>query len=188
MTAMAERISAEEPGRRNAAAAFATALLFVAIGAAVERALWVRIGLPSLPSLVLIANLLAARALRRPFLSPADRVLLLGCLAAAAAVLYSTALGFVAGDVYHAGFSPWAPVVLAIAAAAIAPARIRVALVALLILIAFAGRLLTSVNLFDYLVDPIGGAIAIGWWALQIPAFIRPRSRGKMEPDRSLQN
>jgi hypothetical protein len=180
VTATAERVSAE-PGRQNSAAAFAAALLFVVIGAAVERALWVRIELPSITSLVLIANLGAGRALKRPFLLPADRVFLLGFLAAAAAVLYSTALGFVAGDIYRAGFSPWAPVVLAIAAAAIAPARIRVALVALLILIAFAGRLLPSVNLFDYLVDPIGGAIAIGWWAVRAGAAAMVRLRRGIE-------
>src|SRR5207245_4889402 len=105
--------------------------------------------------------LLCDLALRRqgmPLL--ADRGVLLAIEAAAFVILEPAALGFLPLDLYRLGFSPLAPLVIAVVTAIVF--RPRVALVILAALIAFDFHLLGSTNLWDYLVDPIGGVVAIG--------------------------
>jgi hypothetical protein len=117
------------------------------------------LGTPSIPLLALLLDLVT----RRRLFSPRERRALLIVVAAAAVVLYSSTLGYLPLDVYRAGFSMWAPIALALAALALAPRSLPLACVALATLIAYDIPLFTSVNLFDYAVDPILGIVALGW-------------------------
>ncbi|HEY6136146.1 MAG TPA: hypothetical protein VI670_00110 [Thermoanaerobaculia bacterium] len=115
------------------------------------------LGTPSIPLLALVADLL----LRRRLFSPRERRALLWWSASLSVVLYSGTLGYLPVDVYRAGFSSWAPVALALAAVAIAPRSLPLALTALATLVAYDVPLFRSVNLFDYAIDPILGIVAI---------------------------
>jgi hypothetical protein len=117
------------------------------------------LGTPSITLLALLLDLLT----RRRLYSRRERRALLFFAAAAALVLYSSTLGYVPLDVYRAGFSPWAPIALAAAAIAAAPKSLPLACTFLAVLIAYAVPLFTSVNLFDYAIDPILGIVAIVW-------------------------
>ena len=122
------------------------------------------LGTPSIPLLALLLDLV----LRRRLFTPRERRALLSFAAASAIVLYSSTLGYLPLDVYRAGFSTWAPLLLAAAALALAPRSLPLALTALATLVAYDLPLFTSVNLFDYAVDPILGMIAIVWAVLMI--------------------
>ena len=117
------------------------------------------LGAPSITLLALIVDV----ATRRRLFPPRDRQILLSFTAALALILYSSTLGYVPFDVYRFGFSPWAPVALAAVAIAIAFRSLPLACTALAALIAYDIPLFRSVNLFDYVVDPMVGAVAVGW-------------------------
>lgn len=136
------------------------------------------IGIPSITSILLIADLIARPRLR--VLSD-DRRLLLGFAAAAAAVLYPSALGFVPVDLYRMGFAPIAPLILATVAVCIADRHARFSCVILVILIAFDLHLLGGTNLWDYVVDPFVGVIGIVWAAFRASSAI-VKVRSAIEP------
>jgi hypothetical protein len=117
------------------------------------------LGAPSITLLALLLDLVT----RRRLFSRREHRALLGFAAAAAIILYGSTLGYLPLDVYRAGFSPWAPVVLAVAAIAVAPRSLPLALTFLATLVAYDAPLFTSVNLFDYAVDPMLGIFAIVW-------------------------
>ena len=104
--------------------------------------------------LVLIADAIAL-LFRRPLLRSQDRRVILGV----AVVVASLAFGF-----YPAGFSRFAPFVVAVGAALIASRFPRTAIAALLVLVAFDLHLLRSRNLFDYGVNPLVAVWAIAYW------------------------
>jgi hypothetical protein len=119
------------------------------------------LGTPSIPLLALVADLV----LRRRLFSPRERRALLWWSAALSLVLYSSTLGYLPVDVYRAGFSSWAPAVLALVAIAVATRSLPLALTALVTLVAYDVPIFRSVNLFDYAIDPMLGIVAIGWAA-----------------------
>ena len=121
------------------------------------------LGTPSIPLLALALDLL----LRHRLFSPRDRRALLWFSAALSLVLYSATLGYVPLDIYRAGFSPWAPLALALLALAAAPRSLPLALTALATLVAYDVPLFASVNLFDYAIDPMLGMVAVGWAAIR---------------------
>ena len=137
-------------------AAVAVALIAVFTKTPLELQFWSAVGMPSIISLSLLCDL-ALRRQGMPLL--ADRGVLLAMEAAAFVILEPAALGFLPLDLYRLGFSPLAPLAIAIVAAIVF--RPRVALVILAALIAFDFHLLGSTNLWDYLVDPIGGVVAV---------------------------
>lgn len=119
------------------------------------------LGTPSVTLVILIADLLLRRFARRALFTLPERRALLAAVAAVSIVLYASTLGYLPLDVYRAGFSMWAPVVLATIAIVVARRSFALACTALAILIAFDVPLFASLNLFDYAVDPIVGLIAI---------------------------
>jgi len=132
------------------------------------------------PSITLLALLLDLAARRRLF-SPRERRALLWFAAIVAPILYSSTLGYLPFDVYRLGFSTWAPVALAVAAIAITPRSLPLALVAFATLVAYDLPLFASVNLFDYAVDPIVGIAAIVWAAattFRRAMVLSPRAAG----------
>lgn len=117
------------------------------------------LGTPSVTLLALLADLLV----RHPLFSRRERGALLAFAAATSLVLYSSTLGYLPLNVYRAGFSMWAPVALALIAIVVAPRSLPIACTALVALVAYDLPLFASVNLFDYVVDPILGIVAIVW-------------------------
>jgi hypothetical protein len=121
------------------------------------------LGTPSVTLLALLADVAARRLFHRALYTPRERAALLLSAATLAVILYGSALGYFPLDVYRAGFSPWAPIVLAAAAAAIATRSLPLACTALAVLVAYDVPLFASVNLFDYGIDPILAMVAVGW-------------------------
>ena len=139
------------------------------------------LGMPSIPLLALILDLL----LRRRVFSARERRALLWFSAALSLILYSSTLGYVPLDVYRTGFSLWAPVVFAALALAVAPRSLPLALTALATLVAYDVPLFRSVNLFDYAIDPMLGIVAIGRAAVSAAGWAlsqRPRRRDAAGP------
>src|SRR5204862_3832089 len=122
-------------------------------GVGARRAAMMRIltllGTPSVTLLALALDLLA----RHRLYSRRERTALLVFAAAASLILYISTLGYLPLDLYRAGFSPWAPVALAIAAIAVAWRSPAIAITALIALVAYDIPVFRSVNLFDYVVD-----------------------------------
>lgn len=130
------------------------------------------LGAPSVTLLALALDLLA----RHKLFSRRERTALLAFVATASLILYSSTLGYLPLDFYRAGFSPWAPAVLAIAAIAVAWRSPAIAITALIALVAYDIPVFRSVNLFDYVVDPILGIVAIVWIiAVSVRAIALPR-------------
>ncbi len=130
--------------------------------------------IPSITSILLIADLIAPQRLK---ILCRDRRLLLGFAAAAAVVLYPSALGLVPLDLYSIGFAPVAPLILATVAACLADRHPRFSCAVLVILIAFDLHLLGGANLWDYVVDPFVGVIGLVWAAFRaLSAIIEVRS------------
>src|SRR4029079_18271615 len=100
------------------------------------------LGTPSIPLLALVADLV----LRRRLFSPRERRALLWWSASLSLVLYSSTLGYLPVDVYRAGFSSWAPAVLALVAIAVAPPSLPLALTALDTLVGYPAPTLTRVH------------------------------------------
>ena len=134
--------------------------------------------IPSVTSILLIADLIVRPRLR---LLSGDRRLFLGFAAAAAVVLYPSALGLVPVDLYRIGFAPVAPLILATVAACLAGRHPRFSCAVLVILIAFDLHLLGGTNLWDYVVDPFLGVIGIVWAALRASSAIL-EVRSAIEP------
>jgi hypothetical protein len=129
-------------------------------------------GVPSITSIVLLLDVIAGRA-GRPLFFTAERRRLLWFVAGMSLVLYPTALGFTPFDLYRLGFSTAAPLVIALLGVFAAVRReIRLAFLAIVILIALDLQLLPSVNAFDYVLDPVIGLIAIGWASVRLMTII----------------
>lgn len=129
-------------------------------------------GIPSITSIVLLLDLALARA-GHPLFFTSERRLLLWFIAITAIVLYPAALGFVTFDVYRLGFSAAAPLVVAALGIAAAFLReTRLGFLALVILIALDFQLLPSVNVFDYVLDPLVGIVAIVWAGVRMMTII----------------
>ena len=77
--------------------------------------------------------------------------------------LYVTTIGGPSYNLYGLGFSPYAPLVLAILAASFAVHAPKAALIALAVLAAYDLHIYRSRNLFDYALDPILVAMATFW-------------------------
>lgn len=149
--------------------AVTAAAMLVLIDGPVARAIATIIGVPSLSSVALLADLAFSRAFDRPLFAGDERRTLLWTMAVASIVLYPSALGFITADVYRLGFDTVAP--WAVAAAGIALAirgQLRLATFAFVVLVALDIHLLPSVNVFDYVVDPLGGLVALVWACIWI--------------------
>ena len=153
------------------------AMLLLLIDGPASRWISMAIGVPSISSIAWLADIACTRALDRPLFSPPERRTLIRTMAILALVLYPTALGYVNVDVYHAGFSALAPLLVAGAGIALAVHReFRLALFALAVLVFFNVQLLPSNNLFDYIVDPLGGVCAAVWTAVQAAKWLSART------------
>ncbi len=157
------------------AAAVSLAFIAEATATPVEMRFWSAVGVPSITSLALLASASLAR-FGLPFFPSADRALLLGMAAAGFVAVNSSALGFLPLDLYRYGFSPLAPMIIAVVAAILlARQQPAAACVVVAALAAFDLRLLGSGNLWDYFVDPIVGIVAIVWLARTAYARLRVR-------------
>ncbi len=116
----------------------------------------------SLTLLAVVADFIGKR-LGHPLLRREDRTILFPTIAVAALLLYLTTFHVLRVDIYRAGFSPFAPLALALAAVLIARRAPRIAWLVLLELVAFDLQLLRSRNLFDYVLDPFVFVMAAGW-------------------------
>lgn len=180
MTAgIADAPLSRQPLARGIAVVAAVAIALAAT-ALIGRTIWSALALPSVTTIVLLLDLVT-----RPFgsrlFTTEDRGVILRLVVAITIPLYATTLAYLPGDLYRIGFSPWCALVIALAAAIIAPRRSRVAGLVLLVLVAFDLHLLPSMNLFDYMVDPIVWLAALGWLGRQtilaIMAGIRNRTK-----------
>jgi hypothetical protein len=115
---------------------------------------WSILAFPSVTT-VLVAVLWPWRATERKGLFPV--------IAVAGIALYVTTIGTPTYNLYGLGFSPYAPLVLAILAASFAVRAPKAALIALAVLVAYDLHLYRSRNLFDYALDPILVATATFW-------------------------
>ena len=125
------------------------------------------------PSITLIALVAGYRLFSRR-----ERIALLSFAASLSLVLYGGTLGYLPFDLYRFGFSPWAPVVLATIGIAVAPRSLPLALTALGALVAYDIPLFRSVNLFDYVVDPVLGLVAVAWVCISTARAAAKRNDG----------
>lgn len=84
-------------------------------------------------------------------------------IAVTGVALYTTTIGSPSFNMYWLGFSPYAPLVLAIAAALAAARAPKIAIIALAVIVAYDLHLYRSRNLFDYAIDPILVMVAAVW-------------------------
>jgi hypothetical protein len=94
---------------------------------------------------------------------PRHHELLFPVIAVAGIALYATTIGTPAFNMYRLGFSPYAPLVLAIVAALGAARAPKIALIVLAVIVAYDLHLYRSRNLFDYAIDPILVLVATVW-------------------------
>ena len=127
----------------------------------------------SVPTLALLAAVLAARFAPRPLLAPDDRGALYAWAAAVGLVLYPLTLGLTVWDPYALGYRPRLLLVVT-AALVIAWWRRRrgAALVLAAGVAAFGTGLMESTNLWDYLVDP-----GVAVWAAAVIVVRSPLGR-----------
>lgn len=157
--------------------ALAAVIAFIAFDTRLTRTIVTVLGAPSITTAALLVDLATRRVFGRPLLTAEERRTLLWFLAAASIVVYPTALGFVRiFDFYRTGFLAVTPGVLAAAGIALLLRRqYGAAVVALIALLSLDVHLLPSVNVFDYLVDPFGGIVALGWAFVHLVKAIRRR-------------
>jgi len=125
---------------------------------------WGAFALPSFTTLLWIADAIS----RHRILAPRERVWLVRGMAIVTIVFYPMAIGLVPVDAYRFGFTAWAPIALALIGIALAPRFFRLACALLVIVLLFDLHALPSLNLFDYVIDPIGGICAIGSTAITL--------------------
>jgi hypothetical protein len=138
---------------------------------------WSILDFPSVTTVALLF-LYVGRALARPVgLKPDLRLYLFPVIAVTGIALYTTTIGGPTFNMYRLGFSPYAALALAIAAALAAVRAPTIALIALAVIVAFDLHLYRSRNLFDYAIDPILVLVATGW-------CVRRLWRGIIRPNR----
>ena len=118
----------------------------------------------SAATLALAANAVFARMTGRTMLEPRERSALLWLVAGAALFLYPFALGWTPFDPYALGYGSIA-FVTALLLVTLASWRMGLKLIVLVVLagaLAWLGGLYESRNLWDYLIDPLAGAYALG--------------------------
>jgi hypothetical protein len=118
----------------------------------------------SASTLALAANAVFARMTGRTMLEPRERNALVWLVAGAALFLYPFALGWTPFDPYALGYGSIA-FVTALLLVTLAAWRMGLKLVVLVVLagaLAWLGGLYESRNLWDYLIDPLAGAYALG--------------------------
>jgi hypothetical protein len=128
---------------------------------------------PSITLFAVLAHVILRRGFGRPLFSSFERRTLFTFAAVLGIVLTITTIGSPAVNVYALGFSGFAPLVLAVVAALLARRAPAVAVLALVILVAFDLHLYRSRNLFDYLIDPF---IALACWGWCVVALWRRMS------------
>ncbi len=160
-------------------AAIAAAVALALMGGRVSRTAVTVLGAPSITTAALLADLAVRRSFGRTLLAPRERSVMVWFLAATSIAIYPAALGFVTiFDLYRVGFLAATPLILAALGVVLLLRRDhRAAAVVLVALLALDLRLLPSVNVFDYVVDPLGGIAALGWVALCAIRAIAPRLR-----------
>jgi hypothetical protein len=118
----------------------------------------------SASTLALAANAVFARLTGRTMFERQERNALLWLVAGAALFLYPFALGWTPFDPYALGYGSIA-FVAALLLVTLAAWRMGLKLVVLVVLagaLAWLGGLYESRNLWDYLIDPLAGAYALG--------------------------
>jgi hypothetical protein len=118
----------------------------------------------SASTLALAANAVFARLTGRTMFERQERNALLWLVAGAALFLYPFALGWTPFDPYALGYGSIA-FVTALLLVTLAAWRMGLKLVVLVVLagaLAWLGGLYESRNLWDYLIDPLAGAYALG--------------------------
>ncbi len=124
------------------------------------RGIW---GDISVTTWVLLAAATTERLSDRPLLTSSAKAEILALVVVFAAFLYPMALGLSAFDPYAAGFRPLIMALLLFAYTAWAWHRgSDAAWILLAAVLAFDARLMESSNLWDYLVDPLVAAYALG--------------------------
>ncbi|HEX3581627.1 MAG TPA: hypothetical protein VH087_07670 [Thermoanaerobaculia bacterium] len=124
---------------------------------------WSILAFPSVTTVALVL-LYVGRALARPVgLKPDLRSYLFPITAVTGIALYTTTIGGPSFNMYRLGFSPYAPLVLAIVAALIAARSPKIAIIVFAVIVAFDVHLYRSRNLFDYAIDPILVLVATVW-------------------------
>jgi membrane-associated HD superfamily phosphohydrolase len=131
-------------------------------GDAVIASLWSILAFPSVTTVALVALWAAGALSRDPRRRAEEHAIVFPVIAIVGIALYLTTIGSPSFNLYRLGFSPYTPLVLAIIAA-LAAKQPRIAVIALLVLIAFDVHLYRSRNLFDYALDPILVATAAFW-------------------------
>ncbi len=154
------------------------AVACVSIDCRFNRTMLTLVGIPSITSIMIVVDYAMARSFGRSLLSHDDRRLLVRYLAVGALVFYPSALGVIRFDLYRFGFNAAAPGVLAaVGVLLLLRRRFGPAIVVLLALLAMDVRLLPTVNAFDYVIDPIGGLVAIGWSVARVTKYAMTRLR-----------
>jgi hypothetical protein len=157
---------------------FLAAIACVFIDCRFNRTVLTLVGTPSIVTIALIVDFAVARTLGGSLLPPDDRRVLVRYLAVGSLILYPSALGVIRFDIYRFGFNVAAPAALALAGVLLAGRRrFGLAIVGLLALLALDVRLLPTVNALDYVIDPIGGMVAIGWSVARVSKFALTRLR-----------
>lgn len=134
--------------------------------------LWSVLAFPSVTTVVLVALWGARVFSRNPRSRAEEHAILFPVIAVIGIALYVTTIGSPSFNIYRLGFSPYASLVLAIVAA-LAAKQTRIAVIALIVLIAFDVHLYRSRNLFDYALDPILVATAAVWCVRKISRSFR---------------
>ncbi len=124
---------------------------------------WSILAFPSVTTVALVL-LYVGRALARPVgLKPDLHSAIFPVIAVTGIALYTTTIGGPPLNMYGLGFSPYAPLVLAVIAALAAARAPKIAIMALAVIVAFDIHLYRSRNLFDYAIDPILVLVATVW-------------------------
>jgi hypothetical protein len=125
---------------------------------------WSILSFPSVTTVgMIISGVAGALARRRDGADEGVRRSTFPLIAIFGIALYATTIGSPSFNLYRVGFSPLAPLVLAILAALVARKQPVVAVIALAVLLAYDLHLYRSRNLLDYALDPILVAVATGW-------------------------
>jgi hypothetical protein len=158
ITLMAGKIVKDSGLRIGVIAALLALCLFLPVSG-LSVAQWLRsvVGDLSMFTLLVFLNILAQRLFKRNFITADSRKKLLLGVAMVGVVFYPLALGVSSFDPYRLGYSPVFMAALLCLASITAWLRAHreLAIILLLPLLAYNLRMLESVNLWDYLLDPV---------------------------------